>query len=52
MQKYHTSDNCESLKTSESKEISLFLRLPYLGNSSLQIEKEIRQLIKSLSTKF
>ena len=53
MQKYDTSGNCESLKTSESKEIPLLLRLPYLGNISLQIEKEIRQyLIKNLSTKF
>ena len=53
MQKYDTGNNCESLKTSESKEISLFLRLPYLGNISLQIEKEIRQyLIENLSTKF
>ena len=42
----------KSLKTSESKEISLFLRLPYLGNISLQIENEILQhLIKNLSTK-
>ena len=35
MQKYETGNNCESLKTSESKEISLFLRLPHLGNISL-----------------
>ena len=53
MQKYDTSNNCESLKTSESKESSLFLRLPYLGNISLQNEKEIRQYsIKNLPTKF
>ena len=53
MQKYDTSNNCKSLKTSESKESPLFLRLPYLGNISLQIEKEIRQyLIRNLSTKF
>ena len=52
MLKYDTDNNCESRKTSESKEISLFLRLPHLGNISLQIEKEIRQhLIKNLSTK-
>ena len=44
MQKYDTGNNCESLKTSESKEISLFLRLPYLGYISLQIENEIRQI--------
>ena len=50
---YDTSNDCESLKTSESKEISLFLRLLYLGNISLQIEKEIQQyLIKNLPTKF
>ena len=30
VQKYDTGNNCESLKTSESKEISPFLRLPYL----------------------
>ena len=35
MQKYDTSSNCESLKTSESKEIPLFLRLPYLGHGLL-----------------
>ena len=53
MKIYDTSNNSESLKTSESKEISLFLRLPYLGNISLQIEKEIRQyLIKNFPTKF
>ena len=53
MQKYDTGNNCESLKTSESKENSLFLRLPYLGNISLQTEKEIRQyFIKNLSTKY
>ena len=53
MQKYDTSNNSESLKTSESREISLFLRLPYLRNISLQIEKEIWQyLIKSFPTKF
>ena len=52
-QKYHTGDNCENLKTSGHKEIFLFLRLLYLGNISLQIEKEIRQfLIKNLSTTF
>ena len=46
-QKYHRGH------TSESKEISLFLPLPYLGNISLLIEKEIRQfLIKNLCTKF
>ena len=39
-QKCHTGDKCESLKTTESKEISLFLRFPCLGNTSLQIEKE------------
>ena len=53
IQKYDTSNNCESMKTLESKEIFLFLRLPYLGNISLQIEKEIPwYLIKNLSTKF
>ena len=53
IQKYDISNNCENLKTSESKEISLFLRLPYLGNISLQTEKEIRQyLIENLSTEF
>ena len=53
MQKCDTGNNCESQKTSESKEISLFLRFPYLVNTSLQIEKEIRQhLIKNLSAKF
>ena len=53
MQKYNTGKNCESLKTSESKEISPFLRLPYLVNISLQIKKEIWQyLIKNLLTKF
>ena len=53
MQKYHTGGICGSLKTSESKEISLFVRLPYLDNISLQIEKEIRQyLVKTFSTKF
>ena len=53
VQKYDTSNNCESLKTPENKEISLFLRLPYLGHISLQIEKEIRQyLMKNLPTKF
>ena len=51
--KYVTSNDCESLKTSESKKISLFPQLPYPDNISLQIEKEIRQyLIKNLSTKF
>ena len=44
-QKYHTYDNWKSMKTSESKEISFFLRLSYLGNISLQIEKEIRQFL-------
>ena len=40
-QKYYTGDYCESLKTSESKAIFLFLRSLYLGITSVQIEKEI-----------
>ena len=39
-QKYHTDDNCENLKTSERKAMFLCLRLPYLGNISLQTEKK------------
>ena len=39
MQKYHTGDNSESLKTSESKEMPFFLQLPYLGNILLQSRK-------------
>ena len=53
MQKYDKGNNCESLKTSKIKEISLFLRLPHLGNISLQIKKEIRQnLIKTFLQNF
>ena len=49
MQKYDTNNDCESLKMSESKEISLFLGLPYLDNISLQIEKQIWQYLIKIS---
>ena len=45
IEKYHTDDNCESLGTSEKKEIFPFLSLSYLGNMSLQIEKKIQQFL-------